>query len=239
MVEILCAALLGALVPFVPGARRLARLIATVVHEVGHCVAVVPFGGRIRRITLRADGSGEAIVDLGRVPRMLRGPVRTLNLFAGYSSPVWLGVGLVAAATADERLAPAIALGVVGVIALVFVRNAFGAVLVMALAAIAVWTVLDAGTLIEAVLAGLGGLLVVDGMRSVLRVGRWLVVAAPVRTDFHIAAAETRIPATLWFALFLAAHVAITVLIAPMLSVPARALAAAARTLLAPFGVSA
>jgi hypothetical protein len=35
-----------------------------------------------------------------------------------------------------------------------------------------------------------------------VQVGRWLVAGARVQTDFHIAAAEMRVPASLWFVLF-------------------------------------
>ena len=37
---------------------------------------------------------------------------------------------------------------------------------------------------------------------SQLQVSRWLLTGAPVQTDFHIAAAEMRLPATVWFVLF-------------------------------------
>ncbi|WP_374193280.1 M50 family metallopeptidase [Curtobacterium sp. ISL-83] len=46
----------------------MARIAATIAHEVGHAVVVVPFGGRIQRIDLHPDGSGEAWVQLGGVP---------------------------------------------------------------------------------------------------------------------------------------------------------------------------
>lgn len=232
MTAIVFAAVIGAIVPIVPGARRLGRLIVTIVHEVGHCVAVVPFGGRIRRIGLHADGSGEALVDLARVPRAVRGPVRTLNLFAGYGTPLWLGAGLVVAAVDGARTGPAIALGAVGLVALVFVRNAFGVVLVVAVDALAIWTAVVGGRATGALIAGLGGLLLVDGAFSVLRVAGWTASGARVRTDFQIAAAETRIPAALWFVLFLAVNAAIALIVAPTLAQTAGALTAAARTVL-------
>lgn len=203
---IVLALLVGAVLPFVPFLGRVARIAATIVHEVGHAVVVVPFGGRIQRIELHADGSGEAWVQLARVPGAVRWAVRIANLFAGYSAPLWAGVLVVAGVLHGSRWLPVAVLGVVGLVALAFVRNWFGLLVVVGFDALAVWVALRPSEATVLVVAGFGAALVVDGLRSVLHVARWLVTGARVQTDFHIAAAELRLPAVAWFVLFVAVN---------------------------------
>jgi len=217
---VFAALLIGAVLPLVPFLGRIARLAATIVHEVGHCVVVVPFGGRIRRIDLHPDGSGEAWVQLGRVPGAVRWLVRLLNLFAGYSAPIWAGVLLVTGAVVGSPWLPVAVLGVVGLVALLFVRNWFGLLVVIGFDALAVWVAVRPSDLTLLVVAALGAALLVDGLRSLVQVVRWLLTGARVQTDFHIAAAEMRLPAVVWFVLFLAGNgVAVWAARGPLLAV--------------------
>jgi len=196
------AILVGAVLPFLPVVGRVARIAATIAHEVGHCVVVVPFGGRIRRIDLRPDGSGEAWVQLGGVPGAVRWLVRILNLYAGYSAPLWAGALLLTGVLHGSRWLPVVVLGVIGLVALVFVRNWFGLLVVIGFDVLALWVALRPSELTVLVVAAVGALFVVDGLRSVVQVARWLLTGARVQTDFHIAAAEMRLPAGVWFVLF-------------------------------------
>jgi hypothetical protein len=91
---------------------------------------------------------------------------------------------------------------VIGLVALVFVRNWFGLLVVIGFDVLAAWVALRPSEVTELVVAGVGAFLVVDGLRAVLQVGRWLLTGTRVRTDFHIAASEMRLPAGLWFVLF-------------------------------------
>ncbi|MFJ5144930.1 MULTISPECIES: M50 family metallopeptidase [unclassified Curtobacterium] len=200
------AVLVGAVLPVVPLVGRVARIAATIVHEVGHCVVVVPFGGRIDRIDLHADGSGEAWVRLGRVPAAIRWLVRVLNLFAGYSAPLWAGVLLVSGVLQGSRWLPVVVLAVVGLVALAFVRNWFGLLVVLGFDALALWVAVRPSEATVLVVAAVGTAFVVDGLRSLVHVARWLLTGARVQTDFHIAAAEMRVPAVLWFVLFVAVN---------------------------------
>lgn len=212
--HLVIALLVGAVLPFVPGVGRVARIATTIAHEVGHAVVVVPFGGRIRRIELHPDGSGEAWVELSRVPAVLRGLVRIVNLYAGYSAPLWAGVLLVAGSLDGHRILTVVVLAVIGVIALLFVRNWFGLLVVLGFDALAAWVAFrpSTPTAVEAtalVVAGVGAFFLVDGVRSVLRVAGWIATGARVRTDFHIAAGETRVPAAVWFVLFVLVNAAV------------------------------
>ncbi|MGN6409081.1 MAG: M50 family metallopeptidase [Curtobacterium sp.] len=203
---VVVALLVGAVLPFVPFVGRVARIAATIAHEVGHAVVVVPFGGRIQRIELHPDGSGEAWVQLGRVPRAIRWLVRIVNLYAGYSAPLWAGVLLVTGVLHGSRWVPVVVLGVIGLVALAFVRNWFGILVVLGFDALALWVALRPSETTVLVVAAVGAFFVVDGLRSVVQVARWLATGARVQTDFHIAAAEMRVPATMWFVLFLAVN---------------------------------
>ena len=199
------AVLVGVVLPFVPVLGRVARIAATIVHEVGHCVVVVPFGGRIERIDridLHPDGSGEAWVRLGRVPGAIRWLVRIVNLFAGYSAPLWAGVLLVTGALQSSRWLPVGVLAEVGLVALAFVRNWFGLLVVVGFDALALWVALRPSEATVLVVAAVGAAFLADGLRSLVHVARWLLTGARVQTDFHIAAAEMRVPAALWFVLF-------------------------------------
>jgi hypothetical protein len=199
------ALLIGAVLTFVPVVGRIARIATTIAHEVGHCVVVVPFGGRIRRITLQTDGSGEAQVDLGGTPRGIRWLVRALNLYAGYSAPLWAGVLLVTGTLAGNRVLTTIVLAVVALVALVFVRNWFGLLVVVGFAVLAAWVALRPSEQAEPaalVVAAVGALFVVDGVRAIVQVAGWLSTGTHVRTDFHIMAGEYRGHPALWFMLF-------------------------------------
>jgi hypothetical protein len=223
----------------VPGIGRVARIATTIAHEVGHCVVVVPFGGRIRRIDLHADGSGEAWVDLGGVPRGIRWLVRIVNLYAGYSAPLWAGALLVLGAIAGNAVLTTIVLAVIGLVALLFVRNRFGLLVVVGFDALAAWTAIatwrgSTGAAEAAVLvvAAVGALFVVDGLRSVLRVAGWIATGARVRTDFHIMAGEMRVPAAVWFVLFLAVNAGVAWLARAPLGAAADTIAVGVRALL-------
>ena len=230
--HLVLALLVGAVLCFVPGIGRVARIATTIAHEVGHCVVVVPFGGRIRRIDLHADGSGEAWVDLGRVPRGIRWLIRIVNLYAGYGAPLWAGVLLVTASLAGNRVLATIVLAVIGVIALLFVRNRFGLVVVVGFDVLAAWTAFSGSPAAALVVALVGALFVVDGLRNVGQVAVWSSTGARVRTDFHIAAEEMHLPAVLWFMLFVAVNAGVVWLARAPLTDAATTIATGVRTLL-------
>ncbi|MBT2503715.1 M50 family metallopeptidase [Curtobacterium sp. ISL-83] len=102
-----------------------------------------------------------------------------------------------------SRWLPVVVLAVIGLVALLFVRNWFGLLVALAFDALALWVALRPSDTTVLVVAAVGAFFVVDGLRSVVQVARWLVTGARVQTDFHIAAAEMRVPASVWFVLFL------------------------------------
>ncbi|WIB35172.1 M50 family metallopeptidase [Curtobacterium sp. MCJR17_043] len=130
------------------------------------------------------------------------------------------GALLVTGAVVGTPWLPVVVLGVVGLVALAFVRNWFGLLVVVGFDALALWVALRPSDLTLLVVAALGAAFLVDGLRSLLQVFRWLLTGARVQTDFHIAAAELRLPAVVWFVLFLGVNgVAVWAARGPLLAV--------------------
>lgn len=77
-------------------------LLDTVIHEVGHTVATLPFGTTLS-IRIDADGGGVTHGSLGFADNFLTSfPIRVINLLAGYAAPVLLGLFLVLAGFAPS-----------------------------------------------------------------------------------------------------------------------------------------
>jgi Peptidase M50B-like len=112
------------------GSWRLAGKVITIAHEGGHAVVSVLSGRRLEGIRLHADSSG---VTYSRGRR--RGPGLVLTSSAGYVTPSLLGVG--AAALLATRHQTALLWLALLLLAATFlaVRNAFGALAVLATAA--------------------------------------------------------------------------------------------------------
>jgi hypothetical protein len=112
------------------GSWRLAGKVITIAHEGGHALVSVLSGRRLEGIRLHADSSG---VTYSRGRR--RGPGLVLTSSAGYVAPSLLGV-LAAALLATRHQAALLWLALL-LLAATFlaVRNAFGALAVLATAA--------------------------------------------------------------------------------------------------------
>jgi hypothetical protein len=129
------AAALSLIVSLTPSARIALfpfRMFTTWVHESGHALATVAVGGRVSSITIHPDGSGltRSLVPEGRVAR---GVIAS----AGYLGAALVGCLLIAATRLQRRAH--LLLGGVGAFMLLtlvlWVRNLFGAVVVLAWAA--------------------------------------------------------------------------------------------------------
>lgn len=81
--------------------RHLLTLLDTVVHEVGHTVALLPIGTTLS-IRVRADGSGVTHGSMGVLGNGWLGvPHRIINLFAGYAAPLLFGLFIALTAWRD------------------------------------------------------------------------------------------------------------------------------------------
>jgi hypothetical protein len=124
------AGLAALLVVLNTGSWRLAGKVITIAHEGGHALVSVLSGRRLEGIRLHADSSGVTYSSGRR-----RGPGLVLTASAGYVTPSLLGVG--AAALLATRHQTALLWLALLLLAATFlaVRNAFGALAVLATAA--------------------------------------------------------------------------------------------------------
>jgi hypothetical protein len=146
------------------GSWRLAGKVITIAHEGGHALVSVLSGRRLEGIRLHADSSG---VTYSRGRR--RGPGLVLTSSAGYVTPSLLGVG--AAALLATRHQSALLWLALLLLAVTFlaVRNAFGALAVLATAAGVFVISYFASAVVQAGFAYLAAwFLLLGGMRPVL-----------------------------------------------------------------------
>lgn len=195
-VELAVVAAVVAAVVLWPATWRPARHGVTIMHEAGHGVVAALAGRRLAGIQLHSDTSG-LTVSVGRP----RGPGMVLTLLAGYPAPSVAGLLVIAAVTVGHA---ALALwGALLLLALVLVqiRNWYG-----------LWTVLVAGVGVGAatwlldpvwqgrIATGLGGLLLLGGLRAALELQRSRRRDRGRASDADQLARVTGVPALLWVA---------------------------------------
>jgi hypothetical protein len=171
------------------------RLFGTFVHELSHGLTAVMTGGRFERFVVRPDLSGLA---------WSAGGVRWLVSSAGYvGSAVFGGVLILAAARGVRARHLLLALGLaLGVLCLVFVRNLFGIVTGLALAAALILAARRLrGAWADGLLLILALELVLDGYNSLLVLFHLSALSA-VQTDALSMQAATGVPALVWAVLW-------------------------------------
>ncbi|MCB1005040.1 MAG: M50 family metallopeptidase [Acidimicrobiales bacterium] len=125
-----------------PVTGRALATVVTLVHELGHAAVGLVVGGRIRRISIALDASGETLTLLGG-----RAPRTRLAAFAlaGYPAPSLVGLAAAASVTSeDHRLFLLLAAVLVATALVLWVRNAWGIVVFLATAA-GLWAAATAG----------------------------------------------------------------------------------------------
>jgi Peptidase M50B-like len=143
---------------------RLAGKVITIAHEGGHALVSVLSGRRLEGIRLHADSSG---VTYSRGKR--RGPGLVLTAAAGYLTPSLLGAGAAALLAARHQTALLWLALVLLAATFLAVRNAFGALAVLATAAGVFVVSYFAGAAVQAGFAYLAAwFLLLGGMRPVL-----------------------------------------------------------------------
>jgi hypothetical protein len=122
-------ALAALLIVLNTGSWRLAGKVITIAHEGGHALVSVLSGRRLEGIRLHADSSG---VTYSRGKR--HGPGLVLTSAAGYLTPPLLGVGAAALLAARHETALLWLALVLLAVTFLAIRNAFGALAVLATA---------------------------------------------------------------------------------------------------------
>ncbi len=103
------------------------RTLVTICHEGGHALIAVLVGRRLSGVRVHADTSG-LTVSKGR----RTGPGMIATLFAGYPAPAVVGLGLAWLAGSGHAAAALYLLALLTAILLVWIRNLYGALVVVA-----------------------------------------------------------------------------------------------------------
>jgi hypothetical protein len=173
------------------------RLFVTFVHELCHGFAALLSGGSFLRFAITPDGSGVATT---------RGGVPWLIISAGYVGSALVGGGLLVLAAQPEH-APRVLLGLglaLGVLCLLFARNLFGFVAGFALAVGLVYAARSlepqVAQLLLIFLAVQATLVSFDNLFLQMRQS---LLGRRLRTDAHLMAERTGIPALFWVLLWI------------------------------------
>ncbi|HSN12690.1 MAG TPA: M50 family metallopeptidase [Propionibacteriaceae bacterium] len=195
------SALLGvAALVVVALAWPLVRLLVTICHEAGHALVAVLAGRRLSGIRVHSDTSG-LTVSRGRP----RGPGMVATLLAGYPAPAVVGLGLAVLAGTGHAAGVLWLLVLLGVVLLVWVRNLYGAlVVVLAAGAVGAVTWYAPPAMLGWVATGLAWLFLWAAPRPVLE----LLAHHSPGSDAAQLGALTRIPKFAWSLLWLVLTVA-------------------------------
>jgi hypothetical protein len=177
---------------------RWTRTVVTIAHEGGHAMVAVLVGRGLTGIRLHNDTSGLTVSTGAR-----RGPGLVFTFLGGYPAPSLLGLGGALLVAADQAaLMLWIALALLAA-TLIHVRNAYGALAVLAtgalVAAVAGW---GSGRLQAGFAAALCWFLLFGGLRAVRELRRGHRRGRPGDSDADMLAGLTRVPAGMWSALF-------------------------------------
>lgn len=191
LLVVLAAALVAVAVPTLWGVLRLG---VTLVHELGHAGVGMAVGRRFTGFVLRGDMSGHAVT-VGPP----RGAGRVVTTWAGYPAPAVVGALAVRLATHGWSGALLAAVVVVLLVALLRVRSALTAVVVLAVTALTGWLFWSGTALVQAQVLVAAGL--------VLVVGAWRHLGAVAGTrdatsDAGVLARLTGVPRLVWLASF-------------------------------------
>ncbi|MCY0903482.1 M50 family metallopeptidase [Arthrobacter sp. H14-L1] len=197
--QVLILILAAAVSLAVPGVLwRHFGIYVTVVHELGHAFAALLTGQRLTGIRIQRDQSGTThSVARGRWPAVWSG-------FWGYPAPAVVGAAMVLSARTGWQSAALLIGGALIVLALLFVRNAFGAVSVLFCAGVAVTLLYLADAQVQGyVLLVLGTALLVGAALA------WFTVLSVhvshrdrlATSDAYLLYRRTGIPSVVWLLL--------------------------------------
>ena len=184
-------------------AWRLVRTLVTICHEGGHALIAVLVGRRLTGIRVHSDTSGLTL-SRGRPT----GPGMVATLLAGYTGPAIVGLGLAALAGTGHAAAVLWLLVLLAALMLVWIRNLYGLLVVLAAgAAVGLASWYSPPTILGWIATGLAWLLLMAAPRPVLELFR----SRTTTSDAAQLAALTKIHrygwCLLWLALTLAALV--------------------------------
>lgn len=195
---VLATGLGAALAVVADGVWRWARGVVTIAHEAGHAVAALLTGRRLTGIKLHSDTSGLTL-SVGRPT----GAGMVVTAAAGYVSPSLVGLAGVALMAVDQVTVMLWAAAAVLVAMLVMVRNAYGALTLVVVGGAVVGVSLYAAAEVQAAFAyAMTWFLLLGGVRPVAELRRQRRFQPGLPTDADMLARLTRVPGSIWVALF-------------------------------------
>ena len=196
---VILACCLAALV--LVGSRRLwplTRTLVTIAHEGGHALVALAVGRRLDGVRVHRSTAG-LTVSAGNAS----GPGIVATAAAGYLAPPLLGLGA-AALLATGHLVAALLLSLALLAALtLMVRNAYGILATLTVAAAVALVTLRGSSLLQAAFGyAMAWFLLIGGIRPVLELQRSRRRGRASRSDADQLAALTGVPGGVWVALF-------------------------------------
>jgi Peptidase M50B-like len=176
------------------------RTLVTICHESGHAFVAVLVGRRLSGVRVHSDTSG-LTVSRGRP----KGHGMVATLFAGYLAPAIVGLGVAGLAGTGHASGVLWLLVLLAVVLLVWIRNVYGALVVVAAGvAVALATWYAPATALGWIATGLAWLFLIAAPRPVLELMR----RHSPGSDAAQLAALTHVHRYLWCVLWLALTVA-------------------------------
>lgn len=194
----LVALVVAAVLVLLPSWRGV-RHVVTLVHEAGHALVALLTGRRLNGIRLHRDTSG-LTTSVGRP----RGPGMIATAAAGYVAPAALGLAVLALVRAGTILwALYLALAVVGFV-LVFIRNWYGVLVVLAAGAAAAALVWRADEDVQELAAAtVAWVLLAGAVRASLDLWTHRRRSRSRTSDADVLARLTHLPAAIWNVVFI------------------------------------
>jgi hypothetical protein len=144
------------------------RTLVTICHEAGHALVAVLVGRRLSGVRVHSDTSG-LTVSRGRQ----KGPGMVATLFAGYTAPAVVGIGIAGLAGTGHAAGVLWLLVLLAAVLLVWIRNLYGALVVIAAGvAVALGSWYSPPSLLSWIATGLAWLFLVAAPRPVLELLR-------------------------------------------------------------------
>jgi hypothetical protein len=193
----------GAALALLPWGWGPGRHVVTLVHEAGHALVAVLTGRRLDGVRLHRDTSG-LTTSVGRPT----GPGMVATAAAGYLAPSALGLELlVLVGSGRTTWALWLALAVVAGV-LVFVRNWFGLLVVLAAVVAVGWLVWRSDEPVQRFAAlAIASFLLVGGPRTTVELWSSRRRSRSATSDADVLARLTHVPAAVWNVLFVVATV--------------------------------
>jgi hypothetical protein len=199
-------------VSFVPFISRVSTWFVTIVHEIGHALTALVLQGRIVAIRLHSDGGGDTQTSHHVNP--LYKIVRIIELFAGYSFPIYLGASLIVSSVLyNNSTYGTVVLLAIGLITLIFLRNWFGLIILFVYFSVfSIFWVTRLYLNEDYFIAFMGGVFLVKGLADLVTAAiQTFDNGSEAWTDFHFLEDEYFFSAKFWYVCFILVQICLII----------------------------